>query len=194
MPGPGRSPVTRISSNDATADGGELGGALPQHVQERTKSRTLKRSGAEFGMGIDFGQHATRWRGAARLAKATITFETVRQLALTLSDVTVATAYGSPALKVKGNLLACVPANKSAEPGSAVFIVDKGLRAALLESKPEIYYLTDHYAAYSSVLVRLSKISRRELRSLLGMAWSFVAAKKAVRKSKAKSTRGGRPG
>jgi hypothetical protein len=27
------------------------------------------------------------------------------------------TAYGSPALKVRGKLLACVPAHRSAEPG-----------------------------------------------------------------------------
>jgi len=28
------------------------------------------------------------------------------------------TAYGSPALKVRGKLLACVPVHRSAEPGS----------------------------------------------------------------------------
>jgi hypothetical protein len=116
-----------------------------------------------------------------------VTFDTVREMALSLADVAEATTYGFPALKIHGNLLACVPVNKSAEPNSAVFSVDMDLRVTLLKSKPEIYYITDHYAAYPTVLVRLSKIGRKELRELLGMAWSFVSAKKPVRKPKAKS-------
>ncbi len=116
-----------------------------------------------------------------------ITFDTVREIALSLTDVTAATSYGSPALKVHGNLLACVPVNKSAEPNSAVFSIDMDLRATLLRSKPAIYYITDHYTSYPTVLVRLSRIDRKELRELLGMAWSFVAAKKPASKSKAKS-------
>jgi hypothetical protein len=116
-----------------------------------------------------------------------VTFETVREMALSLTDVAEATTYGFPALKVHGNLLACVPVNKSAEPNSAVFSVDMDLRATLLKSQPEIYYITDHYAAHPTVLVRLSSIGRKELRELLGMAWSFVAAKKPVRKPHTKS-------
>jgi hypothetical protein len=116
-----------------------------------------------------------------------ITFDTVREMALLLTDVAEATTYGFPALKIHGNLLACVPVNKSAEPNSAVFSVDMDLRATLLESKPEIYYITEHYAAYPTVLVRLSSVGRKELRDLLGMAWAFVSAKKPVRKPKAKS-------
>jgi hypothetical protein len=119
-----------------------------------------------------------------------LTFETIRGLALSLTDVAEATSYGSPALKIHGNLLACVPVNKSAEPNSAVFSVDMDLRATLLKSKPAIYYITEHYAAYPTVLVRLSSIGRKELRELLGMAWSFVSAKKPVRKPKAKSRTG----
>jgi len=121
------------------------------------------------------------------MPKEILTFETVREMALLLTDVAEATSYGSPALKIHGNLLACVPANKSAAPNSAVFSVDMDLRAALLKSKPAIYYITEHYAPYPTVLVRLSRIDRKELRELLGMAWSFVSAKKPVRKRNAKS-------
>jgi hypothetical protein len=109
-----------------------------------------------------------------------------------VTDRCEATSYGSPALKIHGNLLACVPVNKSAEPNSAVFSVDTDLRATLLKSKPEIYYITEHYAAYPTVLVRLSSIGRKELRELLGMAWSLVAAKKPARPLKAKSKAGKR--
>lgn len=116
-----------------------------------------------------------------------LTFETVQEIALELADVQPGTAYGAPALKVNGNTLANVPVNKSAEPNSAVFHIDFDLRGSLIESKPKVYYVTDHYAAYPTVLVRLSNISRSELRELLGLAWSFVSAKKPARASKRQS-------
>jgi hypothetical protein len=121
------------------------------------------------------------------MSKTPLTFETVREIALELKDVQPGTAYGAPALKVNGNTLANVPVNKSAEANSAVFHIDFDLRRSLIESNPEVYYVTDHYAAYPTVLVRLSNISRGELRELLGLAWSFVSAKKPARASNLKS-------
>ena len=47
-----------------------------------------------------------------------IDFDTVRRIALSLSEVEESTTYRSPALKVRGKLLACIPIHKSAEPGS----------------------------------------------------------------------------
>src|SRR5215472_10936066 len=49
---------------------------------------------------------------------STISFDTVRKIGLALPGVETSTAYGSPALKVRGKLLACVPAHRSAEPCS----------------------------------------------------------------------------
>ena len=89
------------------------------------------------------------------------------------------TAYGVPALKVHGKLLACVPANPSAEPGSLVVRVDFDDRAELLAAAPEVYYITDHYADYNAVLVRLSRVNPDVLRDLLGMAYKFVTANAA---------------
>jgi hypothetical protein len=86
-------------------------------------------------------------------------------------------------------LLACVPVNKSAEPNCAAFRIDFDLRAALIKQNPEIYYVTDHYANHQIVLVRLSRMGPAELRDLLGLAWSFVSAKKPARGSAAKATR-----
>jgi hypothetical protein len=56
-------------------------------------------------------------------------------------------------------------------------------------TKPDIYYVTEHYAGYPTVLVRLSKIGRVELRELLGLSWSFVASKKAARAPRTKAKR-----
>ena len=104
----------------------------------------------------------------------TLDFDAVAKLGLALPDVVEGTAYGAPALKLKGKLLACVPANKSAEPGSIVVHIDLEQRAELLRQQPAIYYITDHYAPYPTVLVRLSKITRTDLAALLRDACRFV--------------------
>jgi len=115
------------------------------------------------------------------MSKITIDFDTVRSIGLALPGVEEGTAYGFPALKVQGKLLACVPANRSAEPGSIVVRVDFEDRAELLAAAPDIYYVTEHYADYSAVLVRLSRVNPDLLRDLLGMAHKFVTASVAPR-------------
>jgi len=105
----------------------------------------------------------------------------VRDIGLALPGVEESTAYGSPALKVHGKLLACVPANRSAEPASLVVRVDFDDRAELLAADPDVYYVTDHYVGYSAVLVRLSRVQPEVLRDLLGMAHKFVTRKAAPR-------------
>jgi hypothetical protein len=111
--------------------------------------------------------------------KSTVTFETVRDIALALPGVVESTMYGVPALKIRGKLLACVPSNRSAEPGSLVVRVGFDERAALLEGDPGVYYITDHYAGYTAVLVRLAKVNREMMRDLLGVAYKFVTSKAA---------------
>jgi hypothetical protein len=111
-----------------------------------------------------------------------VTFDTVRKIGLTLPGVEVSTTYGVQSLKVHGQLLACPAINKSAEPGSLVIRVDMDRRAELLEGDPATYYITDHYAAYPSVLVRLSKVNPDVLKDLLLMSWNFVTSKKSSRK------------
>ena len=110
-----------------------------------------------------------------------INFDTVRKIGLALPGVEESTAYGQPALKIHGKLLACVPANRSAEPGSLVVRVDFDDRGELLAADPDVYYVTDHYAGYSAVLVRVSRVNADVLRDLLGMAYKFVTRKAAPR-------------
>ncbi len=115
------------------------------------------------------------------MRKSTMDFDTVRSIGLALPGVEESTAYGFPALKIHGKLLACVPAHRSAEPGSLVVRVDFDDRAELLAAAPDVYYVTDHYADYSAVLVRLSRVNPDMLRDLLGMAYKFVTAHGAPR-------------
>jgi hypothetical protein len=103
-----------------------------------------------------------------------LTFDAVRELGGSLPEVVDGTAYGAPALKLHGKLLACVPTNKSADVNSIVVRIDPQLRAELLRQNPEVYYITDHYAPHPTVLVRLSRIARGDLKALLQDAHRFV--------------------
>jgi hypothetical protein len=119
---------------------------------------------------------------------STLDFEAVRTVGLALPDVVDGTAYGAPALKMAGKIIACIPTNKSAEANSIVVHIDLEHRAELLRQDPDVYYVTAHYAPYPTVLVRLSKIARADLKELLRDACRHLssAAKKAGPKPKRK--------
>ena len=122
------------------------------------------------------GARASKQIKTSKKHGSTINFDTVRKIGLALPGVEESTAYGSPALKVHGKLLACVPAHRSAERGSLAVRVGFDDRAELLAADPDVYYVTDHYLNYTAVLVRLSRITPDVLRDLLGMAHKFVTA------------------
>ncbi len=103
-----------------------------------------------------------------------INFETVRDIGLSLPGVEDSTVYRSPALKVRGKLLTCIPVHRSVEPDSLAVSIEFEKRSVLLSAAPDIYYVTNHYSNYPIVLVRLSRIGFGELRNLLRMAWQFV--------------------
>ena len=91
------------------------------------------------------------------------------------------TAYGSPALKIDGQMFACIAVNKSAEPGTLVVRVDFAQRDELLAADPDTYYLKEHYVNYPCVLIRLARIHDDALRDLLRMGYEFVRAQKKRR-------------
>jgi hypothetical protein len=105
---------------------------------------------------------------------AMLDFDAVRKLGLALPDVVNDIAFGAPALKLGGRIVACIPTNKSAEANSLVVKIDLEHRAELLRQSPDVYYVTEHYAPRPTVLVRLSKISRTDLKELLRDACHFV--------------------
>lgn len=122
------------------------------------------------------------------MRKTKVDLEIVREIGLALPGVEASTAYGAFALKVHGKLLACVAVNRSAEPGSLMVRVDFDDRAELLAADPHTYYVTDHYAPYNAVLVRLSRVRADVLRDLLGMSHKFVL-RNSTRASTAKKKR-----
>lgn len=100
-----------------------------------------------------------------------MTFETVCKLMSALPGVAEGTSYGTPGFKVKGRFLA-----RLKEDGESLVLRIGFLeREALMTSAPDIFYITDHYANYPAVLVRLPKIRKDALARVLQEAWREVA-------------------
>src|ERR1700677_4563936 len=108
------------------------------------------------------------------MASSKVSFDTVREIGLAFPGVKETMAYGMPALKIRRELLACIPASRSVEPHSLVVRISLQDRAELLAADPAVYYLTDHYESFDGVLVRLSRITPDGLQGLLGMAYKYV--------------------
>jgi hypothetical protein len=123
------------------------------------------------------------------MAKKTIDFDVVREIGLALPDVEQSTIHGAPSLKLRGKLLACPALHTSAEPNTLAVRIGFAERAKFLEAKPSVFYVTDHYLNYPTVLVRLSRVERNSLRDLLGMAWQFMSSRTKPTRSGVRSRR-----
>lgn len=114
-------------------------------------------------------------------------FDEVRQIAMSLPDVKESITSWGWAFKLRGKLLACQAIHRSAERDSLVVKIGLDDRARLLVAEPDKFYLTAHYAPYPSILVRVPKVNRADLQSVLQMARSFATADPApVRRSRLK--------
>lgn len=129
------------------------------------------------------------------MPRATLDFDAVRRIALTLPGVEerMSATRGASSLIVRGKLLTCPAVHKTAEPNSLMVRIGFDRRAELIASDPDVYYVTDHYVNYPAVLVRLSRIHLDSLRDLLGMASSFVGAKTTRGGGKIQTPKRGRP-
>jgi len=111
-------------------------------------------------------------------------FEVVKNLALTLSNVTLQTKYdGTPVLRLGGAFLAGLASHVSAEPDTLVVRMDVDERDLLLEDAPDTYYVTDYYQRYPVVLVRLSRVDEDALRDLLAVSYRLTLSKTRLRSS-----------
>jgi|SRR5215472_11906002 len=123
---------------------------------------------------------------------SSVSFETVREIALALPGVVGSMGRRGIAFKVRGKMLTCKAIHRSAEEGSLMVRLDSERRAKWLAAEPEVYYLTPHYEPYPCVLVRLSRISRNALADRLAEAWSFVT-RDAPKSREAPKSRAGTP-
>jgi hypothetical protein len=96
------------------------------------------------------------------------------QVAKRFPGVEESTAYGTPALKVKGKILSRW---RTEAEGALALCCDFIDREMLLQAAPEVFFLTDHYRHYPMVLVRLDKVRSAALPDLIERAWRMRASK-----------------
>src|SRR5262245_23332760 len=113
---------------------------------------------------------------ATRRRSRGLSFDAVCNLALAFPGVELGTAYGTPALRVKGKFLC-----RLKEDGETLAIrCDIEERGARIAAEPQSYFITDHYRDYPAVLVRLARISAPAMRELIEQEWRRAAPKKLV--------------
>jgi hypothetical protein len=107
-----------------------------------------------------------------------VTFEQVRLIARNLPGVEDSTSYGTPALKVRGKLLA-----RLHQSGDCLVLrADLLGREILLQSDPRVFFITDHYRDYPWILVRFASVDPGALPELIERAWRMVAPKSLLSK------------
>lgn len=106
-----------------------------------------------------------------------MTAEELRAAALGLPGVVEGFNMGSPVFKANGKVLA-----RLLGEGEAMLSVS-GLdeRDLLLQARPDVFHITEHYRTYPAVMVRLASLDAADARGLLERRWREIAAKAAVR-------------
>jgi len=111
-----------------------------------------------------------------RASASGVTFMQVSAVAVKLPEVEISKSYGTPALKVRGKMLA-----RLKEDGETLVLrTDFVSRQILTQADPDTFFFTDHYRDYPLVLVRLARLDASALPDLLERAWRQVAPKKLV--------------
>jgi hypothetical protein len=105
-------------------------------------------------------------------------WDQVCALARELPEVVEDRWFRTPALKVRGKCFA-----RLKEDGATVVLMVESVdeQRFLIESRPAIYFITDHYRGYPAVLARLSALRVGECRSRLETAWRIKAPKALVK-------------
>lgn len=110
-------------------------------------------------------------------AKRGVSYARVQEIARELPGVEDSTSYGTPALKVRGTLMA-----RLKEDGETLVLKTTFTdRELLFGGAPDVFYLTDHYLKYPWILVRLPQIDESFLRELIAEAWRLSAPARLVK-------------
>ena len=103
------------------------------------------------------------------------TWKQVVEIGTSLPETVVDVWYGKPALKIAGK--GFVHLGEGDDPLS----IPSEEKHDLLAARPDACYQTAHHEGSPWLLVRLSKISKSELRELLTDAWRMKAPPKVRR-------------
>jgi hypothetical protein len=109
-----------------------------------------------------------------KAARASATYEMVRQTALSLPNVKEGTAWGYPAFRASGKIFLCF--RKDLDAVSIRVPFDQ--RDEMIEASPETYFTTEHYENYPWVLVHIKMLDPSILLDLVRIGWKTVRSSK----------------
>ncbi|MEH3121573.1 MAG: MmcQ/YjbR family DNA-binding protein [Sphingomonas phyllosphaerae] len=102
-------------------------------------------------------------------------WDDVAAFAMTLPDVAPSTSWGQPAMKVRGKLIC----STGHEPGSFHVTATHDEKAVLIDSDPDTFWQTPHYANWPGLLVRYGSRDPERVRAVIARAWWDRATRKA---------------
>ena len=107
-----------------------------------------------------------------------MTWDDVRQIALSFPGVEESTSYGTPSFKVKGKFL-----TRLRPEDQSIVLVDVSFdeREMLMEAEPQTFHFTAHYKDYPAVLARLESLHPGSLCAFLERRWRNVAPKTVIK-------------
>jgi hypothetical protein len=100
-------------------------------------------------------------------------------LGIELPEVSESLWYRMPSLAVRGKSFA---GYREEIEAMVVRLESTDEQARLIAAHPSVYYITEHYAGYASVLVRLATLKPPECRLRLERAWRLTAPKSIVKR------------
>ena len=119
-------------------------------------------------------------------------FATVCEIGIAFPRAQQARYYGMPALTIDGEVFVVQTSHRSAEPNSISVPVGFERRDELIATGPRVFYLKRHYEPHPVVLVRLDRITRKDLQRLLLQAYDAVSSG-SVRAGQQRGTRRQKP-
>lgn len=105
-----------------------------------------------------------------------VTWKQVVEMAAEYPGVVEKSSYGTPGLYVRKQFMA-----RLREPDVMVLKpIHDDEQKFLMETSPDAFFLTDHYRGYPTVLIRMSKVDRRQLAELIEGCWRQLATKRLL--------------
>lgn len=101
-----------------------------------------------------------------------MTADEIDALVMALPGAERSSAYGEPCWRIAGKFFARLRAE---DASLALDVGDRGRRDMLVEMEPDTFHLTDHYRAYSYILIRIAEVDRAWLEAELRTRWRKVA-------------------
>jgi hypothetical protein len=110
-------------------------------------------------------------------------FARISKFALALPGVEARSSYGTPGLYVGKKFMARL--RDDDYDTTVLKPIEDGEQRFLMETQPDVFFLTPHYVGWPTILLRLSKVDRAQLEALVEQCWRALATKTMLNQRKA---------